>query len=59
VAKKKAEIKEAAIREIASGILDRLLDGGFLMSAPNCIGGQGSQLCPHSSFVMRMNQPNG
>jgi hypothetical protein len=40
VAKKKAEIKEAAIREIASGILDRLLDGGFLMSAPNCIGGK-------------------
>ena len=39
--KKNAEIKEAAIREIASGILDRLLDCGFLMSAPNGIGGQG------------------
>jgi hypothetical protein len=38
VAKKKAERNEAMISEIAKGILDRLLEGGFLMSAPNCIG---------------------
>jgi hypothetical protein len=36
-AKKKAEINEAIIREIANGILDLLLEGGFLMSAPKCI----------------------
>jgi hypothetical protein len=57
VAKRNAEIREAAIRVIASGILDRLLEGGFLISAPNCIGGQSSLLYPHSFFVMRRNQP--
>jgi hypothetical protein len=34
----KADRNEAMMREMAKGILDRLLEGGFLMSAPNCIG---------------------
>jgi hypothetical protein len=40
VAKKKADIKEATIREMASGILERLLEGVFLINAPNSKGGQ-------------------